>query len=242
MKANAFRRCDRRLSLVGVVVLASSVFVLASCEKKTNLQNDKEKASYAIGTQIGRSLKSQNADVDVTALTAGLSDALAGKEARLKPEEMQASLMKLQEEAMKKAVEGSEKNLKEGEAYLEKNKTKEGVKTTASGLQYEVVKEGTGPMPKETDNVKVHYTGTLINGEKFDSSVERGEPATFPVNGVIPGWTEALKMMKAGSKWKLAIPAKLAYGQQGRPGIPPNSVLLFEVELIEVNPKGAGGK
>lgn len=225
----------------GAIALCAVACVgLMGCEKKANLGNDKEKASYAIGTQIGKSLKAQNADVDLVALNAGLSDAVAGKEPRLKPEEMQAALMKLQEESMKKASEAAEKNQKEGAEFLEKNKAKEGVKTTASGLQYIVEKEGTGATPKETDTVKVHYTGTLTNGEKFDSSVDRGEPAVFPVNGVIPGWTEALKLMKAGSKYKLFIPANLAYGPQGRPGIPPNSVLIFDVELLEVNPKDAG--
>lgn len=222
----------------GAIALCAVASVgLMGCEKKANLGSDKEKASYAIGTQIGKSLKAQNADVDLTALNAGLADAVGGKEPRLKPEEMQAALMKLQEESMKKASEAAEKNQKEGQEFLEKNKSKAGVKTTASGLQYEVVKEGTGPSPKETDTVKVHYTGTLTNGEKFDSSVDRGEPAVFPVNGVIPGWTEALKMMKVGSKWKLYIPPNLAYGPQGRPGIPPNSVLVFDVELLDVNPK-----
>jgi len=143
-------------------------------------------------------------------------------------------MQKMQEAMMKKAQEASEKNLKEGDEWLAKNKSKPGVKTTDSGVQYEVVKEGTGATPTDDNLVKVHYTGTLINGEKFDSSKDRNEPAEFPVKGVIPGWTEALKLMKAGGQYKLAIPAKLAYGAQGRPGIPANSVLLFEVELLEV--------
>jgi FKBP-type peptidyl-prolyl cis-trans isomerase FkpA/FKBP-type peptidyl-prolyl cis-trans isomerase FklB len=230
---------SRHLARTLVVITASAAAVITGCNKQASLSNDKEKASYAIGMQIGRSLKSQNADVSVPALTAGLNDALAGTEAKLKPEEMQGALQKMQEESMKKAMEAAEKNLKEGDAWLEKNKAKPNVKTTASGLQYEVEKEGTGPMPKDEDIVKVHYTGTLINGEKFDSSVDRGQPAEFPVGGVIPGWTEALKMMKVGSKWKLAIPAKLAYGPSGRPGIPPNSVLLFDVELLEVKAQPA---
>jgi FKBP-type peptidyl-prolyl cis-trans isomerase FkpA/FKBP-type peptidyl-prolyl cis-trans isomerase FklB len=216
------------------VILAVPFLATVGCQKQASLGTDKDKASYAIGIQIGRSLKSQNADVSIPALTQGLTDALGGVEAKLKPEEMQASLQKLQEESMKKAMQAAEKNAKEGEEWLAKNKSKSGVKTTESGLQYEVIKEGTGKSPGENDTVKVHYTGTLINGEKFDSSVDRGEPAEFPVGGVIPGWTEALKLMKEGSKYKLAIPAKLAYGPAGRPGIPPNSVLLFDVELLEV--------
>ena len=230
--------------VIAVKVLTTSVAVLAAvgftaCEKKADLSNDKGKASYAIGMQIGRSLKSQNADVDLVALNAGMADAVGGKDGKLKPEEMQQAMMKLQESSMKKATEVAEQNQKTGDAFLEKNKAKAGVKTTDSGLQYEVVKEGDGPVPKGGDTVKVHYTGTLTTGEKFDSSVDRGEPAVFPVDGVIPGWTEALKLMKTGSKWKLVIPSKLAYGPQGRPGIPPNSVLQFDVELLEVNPKGA---
>ena len=229
--------------LMGTMIVAAIATV--GCEKKAKLETDQEKASYAIGQQIGRSLKMQNADVVVPSLVAGLNDALGDKEAKLKPEEMQAALQKLQEGAMKKAMEEAEANLKRGDEWLAKNKEKSGVKTTESGLQYEVVKEGTGKTPKDTDVVKVHYTGTLINGEKFDSSRDRGEPAEFPVNGVIPGWTEALKLMKEGAQYKLAIPAKLAYGPQGRPGIPANSTLLFDVELMEVKSQPAqdgGGK
>lgn len=218
--------------IVSVATLA--LVSLVGCDKKADLSTDKGKGSYAIGVQIGRSLKAQNADVETPALMAGLTDAFAGKDLQLKPEEMQAALQSMQEEAIKKASETAEKSKAEGTEFLAKNKDKEGVKTTASGLQYQVVQEGKGDSPKETDTVKVHYTGTLVNGEKFDSSVDRGEPAEFPVNGVIPGWTEALQMMKPGAKWKLFIPPDLAYGPQGRPGIPPNSVLIFDVELLEV--------
>ncbi len=219
-------------SIVALALVA--VVGLVGCEKKAKLDTDQEKASYAIGQQIGRSLKMQNADVVVPSLVAGMNDAIGDKEAKLKPEEMQAALQKMQEGAMKKAMEEAEKNQKIGDEWLAKNKTADGWKTTESGLQYKVVKEGSGASPKETDTVKVHYTGTLIDGKKFDSSRDRNEPAEFPVNGVIPGWTEALKIMKPGAQYNLAIPAKLAYGPQGRPGIPPNSVLLFDVELLEV--------
>lgn len=219
-------------SIVALALIA--VVGLVGCEKKAKLDTDQEKASYAIGQQIGRSLKMQNADVVVPSLVAGMNDAIGDKEAKLKPEEMQAALQKMQEGAMKKAMEEAEKNQKIGDEWLAKNKTADGWKTTESGLQYKVVKEGSGASPKETDTVKVHYTGTLIDGKKFDSSRDRNEPAEFPVNGVIPGWTEALKIMKPGAQYNLAIPAKLAYGPQGRPGIPPNSVLLFDVELLEV--------
>ena len=142
--------------------------------------------------------------------------------------------MKLQEMAMKKQSEEADKNKAKSAEFLEKNKTAEGVKVTASGLQYIVVSEGTGAIPTKTDTVKCHYKGTLITGEQFDSSYDRGQPAEFPVGGVIPGWTEALQMMKVGSKYKLFIPPELAYGASGRPGIPPNSALVFEVELLDI--------
>ena len=218
---------------------ALAIVALAGCDHEASLKTDQEKASYAVGIQIGRSLKSQGADVSMPALNAGLSDGITGKDGKLKPEELQQAMQKMQELVMKKQMEVADKNLKEGDDWLAKNKAKAGVKTTESGLQYEVVKEGTGPMPKDTDMVKVQYTGTLINGDKFDSSRDRGEPAEFPVKGVIPGWTEALKLMHVGSQYKLAIPAKLAYGPQGRPGIPPNSPLLFDVELVDTKPMPA---
>lgn len=224
----------RALRGLGLSIVAATTLFALGCEKQASLNSDQDKASYAIGSQIGKSLKMQNAEVTMPSLVAGMNDALAGKEPKLKPEEMQAAMQKMQETAMKKAQEQAETNAKTGDEFLNKNKSKEGIKTTESGLQYQVVKEGTGATPKETDMVKVHYTGTLINGEKFDSSRDRGEPVEFPVNGVIPGWTEALKLMKVGAQYKLFIPPKLAYGPQPRPGIPPNSVLLFDVELIDV--------
>ncbi|HWU43703.1 MAG TPA: FKBP-type peptidyl-prolyl cis-trans isomerase, partial [Bdellovibrio sp.] len=156
--------------------------------------------------------------------------------------DMQAAMMKLQEMAMKKQQEQADKNAKSGKDFMDKNKTAAGVKTTASGLQYITEKEGTGASPKKEDVVKVHYKGTLMNGEQFDSSYDRGQPAEFPVGGVIPGWTEALQLMKVGGKAKLFIPPELAYGPQGRPGIPPNSVLIFEVELMDIVKADAGKK
>lgn len=210
-----------------------------SCEKKAaslkleDLDSDTKKASYSIGQQIGKNIKAQNIDVDTQVMAASIKDAMEGK-SLLKPEEIQGAMMKLQENAMKKMQEQAEANKKAGEEFLEKNKTAEGVKVTPSGLQYQVLVEGTGKTPKKTDTVKCHYTGTLLNGEKFDSSMDRGQPAEFPVGGVIPGWTEALQMMKVGSKYKLFIPSDLAYGAQGRPGIPPNSTLIFEVELLDI--------
>lgn len=215
-----------------MLVAAVAVIGLVGCNKP-DLKSDKGQASYAIGQQIGRNLKAQNIDIDPKTLAASLSDALTGK-SELKEDEIQKAMMKLQEMAMKKQQDEAEKNKAKSAEFLEKNKTAEGVKVTASGLQYIVVSEGAGAIPTKTDTVKCHYKGTLVTGEQFDSSYDRGQPAEFPVGGVIPGWTEALQMMKVGSKYKLFIPPELAYGASGRPGIPPNSALVFEVELLDI--------
>ncbi|MGE5084807.1 MAG: FKBP-type peptidyl-prolyl cis-trans isomerase [Bacillota bacterium] len=213
--------------------LAAAMAFSTSCTKKVKLDTDTKKASYAIGQQIGGNLKQQNIEFDADALAQALKDASAGKN-EMSKEDMQSAMMKLQEMAMKKQQETAEANAKVGKEFLEKNKSAAGVKVTASGLQYIVEKEGTGATPKKEDVVKVHYKGTLTNGEQFDSSYDRGQPAEFPVGGVIPGWTEALQLMKVGGKAKLFIPPELAYGPSGRPGIPPNSVLVFEVELMDI--------
>ena len=220
-----------------MLVAAVAVMGLVGCNKP-DLKTDKGQASYAIGQQIGRNLKAQNIEVDPKTLAASLTDAMAGK-SELKEDEIQKAMMKLQEMAMKKQTEEADKNKAKSAEFLEKNKTAEGVKVTPSGLQYIVETEGTGPMPAKTDTVKCHYKGTLTTGEQFDSSYDRGQPAEFPVGGVIPGWTEALQMMKVGSKYKLFIPPELAYGASGRPGIPPNSALVFEVELLDIVKPGA---
>lgn len=220
------------MNKLALVAVSGLLLTLTACNKP-DLKSDKGQASYAIGQQIGKNLKAQNIDVDPKTLAASLADAAQGK-SEMKDEDIQKAMMKLQEMAMKKQAEEGETNKKKSADFLEKNKTAEGVKVTASGLQYQVMTEGTGPVPKKEDTVKCHYTGTLIDGTKFDSSVDRGQPAEFPVAGVIPGWTEALQMMKVGSKYKLFIPPELAYGPAGRPGIPANSALIFEVELLEI--------
>ncbi|AHI06384.1 peptidyl-prolyl cis-trans isomerase, FKBP-type [Bdellovibrio bacteriovorus W] len=220
-----------RMILGAFVVVAMAL--TTACQKKVKLDTDIKKASYAIGQQIGGNLKQQNIDFDSDALAMALKDAAAGKN-EMSKDDMQAAMMKLQELAMQKQQEVADSNEKEGKAFLEKNKSAAGVKTTTSGLQYIMEKEGTGASPSKDDVVKVHYKGALTNGEQFDSSYDRGQPAEFPVSGVIPGWTEALQLMKPGGKAKLFIPAELAYGPSGRPGIPPNSVLVFDVELLEV--------
>ena len=170
-------------------------------------------------------------------LPQGIKDIYAGK-LKLSDEEIRTTLTELNKEMQGKENERmktlSEKNKKDGEALLAENKKKEGIKTLPSGLQYKVIQEGTGKVPKATDTVTTNYRGTLIDGTEFDSSYKRGQPATFPVNGVIPGWTEALQLMKTGSKWQLFIPSNLAYGERGPGTIGPNAVLVFEIELLAV--------
>jgi len=197
-------------------------------------QNEKEKLSYCLGANIGMSLQSQGLDdLDVKNFTEALNDVLSKAELKINAEEinnyLQAYFGKIQQEKQNKAVE-------EGKNFLESNKKKAGVKTLESGLQYEVLTEGKGAKPKASDTVTTHYHGTLISGEVFDSSVERGQPASFPVNGVIAGWVEALQLMAVGSKWRLFVPSNLAYGERGAgQKIGPHTTLIFEVELISID-------
>ena len=205
-------------------------------------QELRQKASYAIGVNIGTNMKRQGVDLDPDQISQGLKDALAGKPAMTEQQMMEVvqAFQKVAAADMQtKATQAAEKSKKDGEAFLAANKAKPGVTTLADGLQYKVIKQGTGPVPKATDEVRVHYTGTLIDGTKFDSSVDRKEPAEFPVGGVIKGWTEALQLMKVGSKYQLFIPSELAYGANPRPGGPikPNDVLIFDVELLGIKGK-----
>lgn len=219
--------------------LALALFAgAAPAQDKPDLKDPKIRSSYAIGTDIGNNFKRQGLEIDPKALAAGLADAFAGKpgltDAEVR-ETLNAFRTQMMEKMQAKQKNDAEKNIKEGEAFLAANAKKEGVKVLPSGLQYKVLKSGKGKTPKATDTVKTHYHGTLIDGTVFDSSVERKEPATFAVNQVIPGWTEALQLMKEGDKWQLFIPAKLAYGErQMGPTITPNSTLIFEVELLSV--------
>jgi len=223
-----------------IPTLAAAILLTCSVNAQTKMEfkDLNQKASYAIGADIASNIKRQGMDLDPKAIAAGITDTFAGK-TQLTDAEMKEVLaefrtqMMAQMETKQKAA--GEKNLKDGEAYLAANAKKEGVKATKTGLQYKVIKEGKGKTPKATDSVKVHYHGTLIDGSVFDSSVERGEPISFPVGGVIAGWTEALQLMKEGDKWQLVIPSKLAYGEQGPGGkIGPNSTLIFDVELLAV--------
>ena len=206
------------------------------------LKTQKEKASYAIGMSVGKGLHKDQVDVDPAILARGVRDGLAGGKTLLTEDEAKAAIGVLQVEMRKKQEEkmalAGEANKKTGEAFLTANKSKDGVVALPSGLQYKILKEGTGPKPAATDSVVCNYRGTLINDTEFDSSYKRGQPATFPVTGVIKGWTEALQLMPVGSKWQLFVPAELAYGAQQRgPDITPNSTLIFEVELLSIQPK-----
>ena len=204
------------------------------------LKDTKQKASYGLGLSLGRNFKSQSIDVDVELLIRGMRDGLGGAQPALTDAQIQEALQAFQEEVMAKQAEKAKAdgaaNKAAGDAFLKANSAKPGVVTLPSGLQYKVLKEGTGATPKATDTVTTHYKGTLLDGTEFDSSYERGEPASFPVGGVIKGWTEALQKMKVGSKWQLFIPAALAYGSSPPPGapIPPDATLLFEVELLGI--------
>jgi FKBP-type peptidyl-prolyl cis-trans isomerase FklB len=205
------------------------------------LKTAKDKASYAIGVSMAKGMKAQGVDIDPAILARGLKDGLAGK-SQLTDEEAQAALAELQKNVRaqqeEKAKAASEVNKKEGDAFLSANKAQSGVVALPSGLQYKVLKAGTGPKPTTADTVVCNYRGTLLNGKEFDSSIKRGQPATFPVGQVIPGWTEALQLMPVGSKWQLWIPANLAYGARAAgPDIGPNSTLVFEVELVSIAPK-----
>ncbi len=219
-----------------------SIFLLAgaiNAEGGNDLKTEKDRVSYSIGMDIGGNLKSQGIDIDPEILAQGLVDTFKGENTKLTQEEFSEAMTNFQKKMMAKQAElqqaASGNNAKEGETFLSENKTKDGVVELPSGLQYIIVSEGSGDSPKATDTVSVHYKGTLIDGTEFDSSYGRGEPAEFPVNRVIPGWTEALQLMKPGAKWQLFIPSDLAYGERGAGKmIGPNSALIFDVELLAI--------
>jgi len=214
----------------------------SATQQPLKLTTQKEKLSYAIGMNIGQSMKKDALDIDPAILTRALKDALAGSKPQMTEEEAKAVITTFRNEmiAKKQAEEKkiSDANKQAGEQFLATNKTREGVVTLPSGLQYKIIKQGDGPKPTANDTVETNYRGTLINGTEFDSSYKRGEPATFPVNQVIKGWTEALQLMPVGSKWQLFIPADLAYGPRSpSPEIGPNSALIFDIELLSIKKK-----
>lgn len=220
----------------GSVLLASAIAMNAMAAE-SKFKTEKERLSYAIGTQIGQSLKQQGFDdIDPVALGQAVADILAGRELQVSKEDMQAAVAAFQKRKMAEREASAKANKEAGDKYLAQNKKKKGVKVTKDGLQYEIIKKGNGKKPKATDTVTVNYTGKLINGTEFDSSIKRGHPATFQVNGVIKGWTEILQMMPVGSKWHVVIPAELAYGERGAGNvIGPNETLIFDIELISIS-------
>jgi FKBP-type peptidyl-prolyl cis-trans isomerase FklB len=218
------------LSIGGGTILAQT---------KTAPKTKKEKVSYGIGVNIGKNMKMQGLDIDQGYLTQGIKDGLNNSKTAMSDKDMDETMKSFQQEMStkmqaKQKIEG-DKNKKEGEAFLEANKKKDGVITLPSGLQYKILKEGSGAKPTATQTVKCNYRGTLIDGKEFDSSYKRGEPTEFPVGQVIKGWTEALQLMPVGSKWQLYIPSNLAYGENGGGSmIGPNAVLIFDIELISI--------
>ena len=223
--------------LIFILLIASEGF--AEDQKKVELNTDIQKLSYALGLDLGAYFKNLGQEIDLDILQHGIIDSYKGNTPQLSEDDardiQQKFAQKLQQEQLKKTVEMVTKNKKAAEDFLKENGAKEGVVTTASGLQYQVLKEGDGPMPKVDDIVKVHYRGTLIDGTEFDSSYTRNEPAVFPLNKVISGWTEALQLMKVGSKYRIFLPPDLAYGDRGAPPvIQPGSMLIFDVELLGI--------
>lgn len=225
----------RQITAASIILLAG--LGLAACNKP-KLDNDDSKAAYAIGFMTGKNSSEQVPKLDTKAFVAGFNDAYAKKPGAITEEEMKKALMAFEQKVRAEAMEAQKKTVAEaagkGAAFLAENAKKAGVKATASGLQYEVITEGTGATPVASDMVKVHYEGKFVDGKVFDSSVQRGEPATFRLDQVIPGWTEGVQLMKVGSKYKFTVPPELGYGPEGAGPIPPNSVLVFEVELLGI--------
>ena len=228
-----------KATVLTLVAVTTALTVFAE-DKPPQLKDLKDKASYAVGLNVGFNMKRQNVDLNQDAFNAGMKDALSGRKPLLTEQEVRETMIAFEKDMQDKRSQLAQKNSGESQKFMLDNKGKEGVKTTASGLQYKVVKEGNGAQPKSSDTVTVNYRGTLTDGTEFDSSYKRGQPASFPVSGVIKGWTEALQLMKVGSKYQLFIPPDLAYGQTGQGSIPPNAVLIFEVELLDVKAPQSG--
>ena len=230
--------------LLSCLILSGSVALTAcqsddsSADKEINLDTLEKKVFYTIGVSVAENVRIDKFDFDSAAFNLAVADVKAGKESRLSEDEMRATMQSFQ--AMQREIltqereEQAEKNRAEGEAFLAAKAQEEGVIKTDSGLMYKVITAGTGATPKATDTVVAHYAGTLIDGTEFDSSYKRGNPATFGVSNLIPGWVEALQIMPVGSKWELYIPGDLAYGPRGNQGIPPSATLIFELELLDI--------
>jgi len=239
-KVQRMNRKGNRMKIIWLVIagmVISSSTVMGA--EKPVLKTQKEKTSYVIGVDIGKTLQKGGLEINADLLARGIRDGLAGGKLLMNEQEIKETLAAFQQEMTVKQTEArkqlAEKNKKEGENFLAANGKKPGVTTLPSGLQYKVLRNGKGKKPQTQDIVKVHYRGTLINGTEFDSSYRRGQPASFPVNRIIPGWTEALQLMEEGAKWQIFIPSQLAYGERGAGGnIGPNATLIFEVELLEV--------
>lgn len=220
-----------------LIHLTVAMFILFTSQAQAadkQLSNDKKKVSYAIGVQIGQDFKRSGVDLDMEAFNLAIKDMLANKEPRLNQQEMQQAFTKLREQQMKHQTKLAEENKEKGEKFLAKNKKKPGIKVLPSGVQYQILRAGSGDKPKESDTVVAHYRGTLIDGTEFDSSYKRKNPLTIPITQVVKGWQDALKAMRVGAKWQVFIPSDLGYGNRATGNIPPNSTLIFDIELLEI--------
>ncbi len=230
-----------------LAIILGVTFSLPLCwaEEQAPLKEQKAKDSYSLGYDFGANLKRQGVEVDLSVLLSAIRDGLENRNPALGPKEIRDNLLQMRRKLMvrqdQRVRELTARNLEAGKAFLEANRSKEGVTVLPGGLQYRVLKEGSGPAPKPSDSVTVHYRGTLIDGEEFDSSYGRGEPATLSLGSVIKGWQEALPLMKTGSKWQIFVPAELAYGQRHSGRIPPNSALVFQIELLGIGAASAPG-
>ena len=223
------------MRLPTIIFLACTLVSAAAVKAQEGYNTQKERFSYALGYQLGNSLKRDDLDLDAKAVTQAIEDVLSGADPKMTSAEMEDAIAAARQQLAQERQALAASNKAAGEKFLAENKNLEGIKQTASGLQYKVVKEGSGPRPKATDTVVVHYRGTLLDGSEFDSSYQRQQPASLPLNGVIKGWQEGLQLMTAGSRYTFYIPAELAYGERGAGNqIGPNSTLVFEVELLEI--------
>ena len=221
----------KKLAVAAVVLFAG----MGQVQAVEGLDTDQKRLSYFLGMQVAQQIKGDGVALDEPAFLLGFRDMNSGSGSKLSEEEIKGTLTRMQQQRVEQAKKLAETNKGEGTKFLAANAKKDGVKQTASGLQYKVINPGKGKSPKPTDTVEVNYRGTLINGTEFDSSYKRGQPATFPVNGVIQGWQEALPMMKEGAKWQIFVPAKLAYGERGAgPMIGPEATLVFDIELMKI--------